>query len=280
MNHCAFRIGGASEILAVPKNEKVLTEILKYAKERNVPLHILGNGSNVLIADEGLSGITVKLMGGLCDLLYLGDGIIVSGAGVSLTRLCNFAKEHSLTGLEFAYGIPGSVGGAVYMNAGAYGGEIKNVLYSVRSMNKEGSDITETPAKDIEISYRNTPFMKNNRIITSAFFKLEEGDVQEITAKMEELISKRKSSQPLDFPSAGSTFKRPATGYAAALIDQSGLKGTSVGGAQVSTKHAGFVINTGGATFKDVTALMEIIKTTVYEKHGIRLEPEVEILKD
>ncbi len=280
MNHCAFRIGGASEILAVPKNEKVLTEILKYAKERNVPLHILGNGSNVLIADEGLSGITVKLMGGLCDLLYLGDGIIVSGAGVSLTRLCNFAKEHSLTGLEFAYGIPGSVGGAVYMNAGAYGGEIKNVLYSVRSMNKEGSDITETSAKDIEISYRNTPFMKNDRIITSAFFKLEEGDVQEITAKMEELMSKRKSSQPLDFPSAGSTFKRPATGYAAALIDRSGLKGTSVGGAQVSTKHAGFVINTGGATFKDVTALMEIIKTTVYEKHGIRLEPEVEILKD
>ncbi len=280
MNHCAFRIGGASEILAVPKNEKVLTEILKYAKERNIPVHILGNGSNVLIADEGLSGITIKLMGGLCDLLYLGDGIIVSGAGVSLTRLCNFAKEHSLTGLEFAYGIPGSVGGAVYMNAGAYGGEIKNVLYSVRSMNKEGGDITETAAKDIEISYRNTPFMKNDRIITSAFFKLEEGDVQEITAKMEELMSKRKSSQPLEFPSAGSTFKRPATGYAAALIDQSGLKGTSVGGAQISTKHAGFVINKGGATFKDVTALMEIIKTTVYEKHGIHLEPEVEILKD
>lgn len=279
-NHCAFRIGGASEILAVPKTEKVLSEILIYAKERNVPLHILGNGSNVLIADEGLSGITVKLMGGLCDLLYLGDGIIVSGAGVSLTRLCNFAREHSLTGLEFAYGIPGSVGGAVYMNAGAYGGEIKDVLYSVRSMNKEGGDITETPVKDIELSYRNTPFMKNDRIITSAFFKLREGDEQEITAKMEELMGKRKTSQPLEFPSAGSTFKRPATGYAAALIDQSGLKGTAVGGAQVSTKHAGFVINKGGATFKDVTELMEIIKTAVYEKHGIMLEPEVEILKD
>ena len=279
-NHCAFRIGGASEILAVPKTEKVLSEILIYARERNVPLHILGNGSNVLIADEGLSGITVKLMGGLCDLLYLGDGIIVSGAGVSLTRLCNFAREHSLTGLEFAYGIPGSVGGAVYMNAGAYDGEIKDVLYSVRSMNKEGGDITETPVKDIELSYRNTPFMKNDRIITSAFFKLSEGDEQEITAKMEELMGKRKTSQPLEFPSAGSTFKRPATGYAAALIDQSGLKGTAVGGAQVSTKHAGFVINKGGATFKDVTELMEIIKTAVYEKHGIMLEPEVEILKD
>lgn len=279
-NHCAFRIGGASEILAVPKTEKVLSEILKYAKERSIPLHILGNGSNVLIADEGLSGITVKLMGGLCDLLYLGDGIIVSGAGVSLTRLCNFAKEHSLTGLEFAYGIPGSVGGAVYMNAGAYGGEIKDVLYSVRSMNKEGGDITEEFRKDLDISYRNTSFMKNDRIITSAFFKLEEGDVTEITAKMEELMGKRKNSQPLEFPSAGSTFKRPAIGYAAALIDQSGLKGTTVGGAEVSTKHAGFVINKGGATFKDVTALMEIIKTTVYEKHGIMLEPEVELLKD
>lgn len=199
---------------------------------------------------------------------------------MSLTRLCNFAKEHSLTGLEFAYGIPGSVGGAVYMNAGAYGGEIKDVLYSVRSMNKEGGDITETPSADIEISYRNTPFMKNDRIITSAFFKLQEGDIQEITAKMEELMGKRKNSQPLEYPSAGSTFKRPATGYAAALIDQSGLKGTSVGGAEVSTKHAGFVINKGGATFKDVTALMEIIRTTVYEKHGIELHPEVEILKD
>ena len=280
MNHCAFRIGGASEILTVPKNEKTLADILKYADERNISLHILGNGSNVLIADEGLSGITVKLMGGLCDLLYLGDGIIASGAGVSLTRLCNFAKEHSLTGLEFAYGIPGTVGGAVYMNAGAYGGEIKDVLYSVRSMNKQGGDITETPAADIEIAYRNTAFMKNDRIITSAIFKLREGNPEEISAKMEELMGKRKNSQPLEYPSAGSTFKRPVGGYAAALIDQSGLKGTAVGGAEVSTKHAGFVINKGGATFSDVMALMEIIKNTVYEKHGIELHPEVEILKD
>lgn len=280
MNHCAFRIGGASEVLAVPKNEKTLTEILQYANERSIPVHILGNGSNVLISDDGLRGITVKLMGGLCDLLYLGGGIIASGAGVSLTRLCNFAKEHSLTGLEFAYGIPGTVGGAVYMNAGAYGGEIKDVLYAVRSMNTKGGDITETPASEIELSYRNTPFMKNSRIITSAFFKLEEGNPEEISAKMDELMGKRKNSQPLEYPSAGSTFKRPAIGYAAALIDQSDLKGTAVGGAQVSTKHAGFVINKGGATFSDVTELMEIIKNTVYEKHGIRLEPEVEILKD
>ena len=280
MNHCAFRIGGASEVLVIPKSEAVLSEILKYADERNISVHILGNGSNVLISDDGLKGITVKLMNGLTDLLYLGDGIIVSGAGVSLTRLCNFAKEKSLTGLEFAYGIPGTVGGAVYMNAGAYNGEIKDVLFSVRSMNMKGTDITEVPASELEISYRNTSFMKNERIITSAFFKLQEGNIEEIQCKMEELMAKRKNSQPLEYPSAGSTFKRPEKGYAAALIDQSGLKGTSVGGAMVSEKHAGFVINYNNASCSDVLALMEIIRNTVFEKHGIELQPEVEILKD
>ena len=280
MNHCAFRIGGASEVLVIPKTEAVLSEILKYADERNISLHILGNGSNVLISDDGLKGITVKLMNGLTDLLYLGDGIIVSGAGVSLTRLCNFAKEKSLTGLEFAYGIPGTVGGAVYMNAGAYNGEIKDVLFSVRSMNMKGSDITEVPASELEISYRNTPFMNNERIITSAFFKLQEGSLEEIQGRMDELMAKRKNSQPLEYPSAGSTFKRPVNGYAAALIDQSGLKGTSVGGAMVSEKHAGFVINYNNASCSDVLALMDIIKNTVFEKHGIELQPEVEILKD
>ena len=280
MNHCAFRIGGASEVLVIPKSEAVLSEVLKYADERNVSVHILGNGSNVLISDDGLKGITVKLMNGLTDLLYLGDGIIVSGAGVSLTRLCNFAKEKSLTGLEFAYGIPGTVGGAVYMNAGAYGGEIKDVLYSVRSMNMKGADITEIPASELEISYRNTSFMKNERIITSAFFRLAEGNIEEIQGRMDELMTKRKTSQPLEYPSAGSTFKRPAQGYAAALIDQSGLKGTSVGGAMVSEKHAGFVINYKDASCADVLALMDVIKKTVFEKHGIELQPEVEILKD
>ncbi len=280
MNHCAFRIGGNAEVLAVPKKESVLCEILKYAREREISVHVLGNGSNVLIADEGLSGITVKLMGGLTDLFYLGDGIIASGAGVSLTRLCNFAREHSLTGLEFAYGIPGTIGGAVYMNAGAYGGEIKNVLLSVKSIDKNGRDATETPISELEISYRNTSFMKNERIITGAFFKLEKGNADEIQAKMEELMGKRKNSQPLEYPSAGSTFKRPVGAYAAALIDESGLKGTSVGGAMVSEKHAGFVINYKDATFADVIGLMEVIKNTVLEKHGIELEPEVEILKD
>lgn len=280
MNHCAFRIGGNAEVLAVPKKEKVLCDILKYAKERDIRVHVLGNGSNVLISDDGLRGITVKLMGGLTDLLYLGDGIIASGAGVSLTRLCNFAREHSLTGLEFAYGIPGTVGGAVYMNAGAYGGEIRNVLLSVKSIEKDGTGAEETPLSDLEFSYRNTSFMKNGRIITGAFFRLEKGNPDEIQGKMEELMGKRKNSQPLEYPSAGSTFKRPKEGYAAALIDESGLKGVSVGGAMVSEKHAGFVINYNNATFSDVIGLMEVIRNTVSEKHGIELQPEVEILKD
>ncbi|MBR3768060.1 MAG: UDP-N-acetylmuramate dehydrogenase [Clostridia bacterium] len=278
-NHCSFRIGGNAEVLVIPKNEKVLSSVLKYADERAVPCHILGNGSNVLISDEGLKGIVIKLMNGLSDIIYLGDGIIACSAGISLTKLCNFALAHSLTGLEFAYGIPGTVGGAVYMNAGAYGGEIKDVLMSVRSIDRKGN-AEETPIEELELSYRNTSFMKNGRIITAAYFKLSKGEAEAISAKMEELMQKRKSSQPLEYPSAGSTFKRPPVGYAAAHIDECGLKGRAVGGAMVSTKHAGFVINTGNATFADVISLMEIIKNEVSEKHGVLLEAEVEILKD
>ena len=278
-NHCSFRIGGNADVLVIPKNETVLSSVIRFADERAVPCHILGNGSNVLIADEGIRGIVIKLMNGLCDLIYLGDGIIACSAGISLTRLCNFALEHSLTGLEFAYGIPGTVGGAVYMNAGAYGGEIKDVLMSVRSIDREGNAV-ETPAAELQFEYRNTSFMKNGRIITSAYFQLKEGKKDEISAKMEELMGKRKNSQPLEYPSAGSTFKRPPVGYAAAHIDECGLKGTSVGGAQVSTKHAGFVINTGNATFSDVISLMDTIKKVVLEQHGVLLEPEVEIIKD
>ncbi len=279
-NHCSFKIGGPAEILVIPKTEKVLCNILRYAKDRSISVHILGNGSNVLISDDGLSGIVIKLMSGLTNIIYLGDGIIACDAGVSLIRLCNFALEKSLTGIEFAYGIPGSVGGAVFMNAGAYGGEIKNCLYSVRSIDKNGEDLKETPADDLEISYRNTSFMKNGRIITGAVFKLESGNYDEIKAKMDELMAKRTASQPYYEASAGSTFKRPPVGYAAAHIDECGLKGKAVGAAEVSTKHAGFVVNKGSASCRDVLSLMDIIKETVLKEHGVLLEPEVEILKD
>ena len=278
--HCTFRIGGPGEVVYTPRDEKALTAALAFARDNGVPLHVLGNGSNVLIADEGLKGVTLLLINGLTDLLYLGDGLIACGAGVPLKRLCVFAQEHSLTGLEFAYGIPGSVGGALYMNAGAYGGEIKQVLASVRSVDPRTGEAEETPLSELEYAYRNTTFMKNGRIITAGYFRLLPGDQDAITAKMNELMGRRKASQPLEYPSAGSTFKRPPVGYAAAHIDECGLKGRSVGGAQVSTKHAGFVINTGGATFRDVTELMRVIKDEVQRQHGVTLEPEVEVLRD
>lgn len=278
--HCTFRIGGNAEILIVPKTEAVLSAVVRFAAENTCPLHVLGNGSNVLISDDGLRGITVKLINGLTGLRLCDDGLIFCEAGVPLKRLCTFALENSLTGLEFAYGIPGSAGGALYMNAGAYGGEIRSVLHSVRSIDPVTGEAEDTPLPALIYEYRNTSFMKNGRIITGAYFRLTPGDKSAIEEQMETLMSKRKASQPLEFPSAGSTFKRPAVGYAAAHIDECGLKGTTVGGAAVSTKHAGFVINTGSATFDDVTGLMELIRKTVYEKHGVLLEPEVEILKD
>ncbi len=279
-NHCTFKIGGAAEVYFRPANEKSLIKAIKTTSSRSDKITVLGCGSNVLISDRGLKGLTVNLAGGLTDIIYLGDGVIGCAAGVPLTRLCSFALEKELTGLEFAYGIPGSVGGAVYMNAGAYGGEIKNVLLSVRSIARDGSDLGETPASDLEFSYRNTPFMSNGRIITAAYFQLQHGERDEILSKMTELMNRRKTSQPLEYPSAGSTFKRPENGYAAAHIDECGLKGHSHGGAQVSEKHAGFVINTGNATCEDVLRLMDEIKKTVFEKHGIELTPEVEYLSD
>ena len=278
-NHCTFKIGGNAEILYVPKNEKALIAAVNFSKENNIPFHILGNGSNVLISDDGLKGIVIKLFGGLTDLLYLGDGIIAVGAGVSLTRLCNFALEKSLTGLEFAYGIPGTVGGAVYMNAGAYGGEIKDVLMSVRTFNPETGEVKEEPVQKVSLSYRDTQFMNTGVIITAAYFKLEKGKKEAISARMLELMTKRKTSQPLEFPSAGSTFKRPPNAFAAALIDKCGLKGLTVGGAKVSEKHAGFVINFDNASFDDVITLMDKIKAIVLQEHGIELTPEVEILR-
>lgn len=277
-NHCSFRIGGPAEAMATPKNEKALLAVLRYAREENVPLTVLGNGSNVLISDEGIRGIVLRLAGGLTDLIYLGDGVIAAGAGLTLTKLCLFALEKNLAGLEFAYGIPGSVGGAVYMNAGAYGGEIKNVLLSVRAVSLKDGSVREIPAEELDLSYRSTPFMNKEDVITAAYFRLTPGDQNAIGEQMRTLLARRKASQPLEYPSAGSTFKRPAGAYAAALIDQCGLKGFSVGGAAVSAKHAGFVLNMGGATCADVLALMDAVRERVREQTGFTLEPEVEIL--
>ncbi|MBQ7639025.1 MAG: UDP-N-acetylmuramate dehydrogenase [Clostridia bacterium] len=277
-SRCSFNIGGPADVFFTPFDEGALIKALRFCKETAVPFYVLGNGSNVLISDKGLRGIVIRLADGLTQLHFTDCGEIFCGAGVPLKRLCVFALENSLSGLEFAYGIPGSVGGAVYMNAGAYGGEIKNALTRVRCVSPETLEAFEINARDLDIAYRSTPFMKNGLIITGAYFTLTGGDAEEIKAEMNELLAKRKASQPLTFPSAGSTFKRPANGYAAAMIDECGLKGFSVGNARVSEKHAGFVINSGGASFSDVMSVIERVRETVLREKGVFLETEVEIL--
>ncbi|MCH5197404.1 MAG: UDP-N-acetylmuramate dehydrogenase [Oscillospiraceae bacterium] len=277
-SHCSFKIGGPADILYTPFDENALICALRFAAENSVPFRVLGNGSNVLISDKGLRGVTIKLIGGLTELCFTEDGEIFCGAGVSLKKLCTFALENGLSGLQFAYGIPGSVGGAVYMNAGAYGGEIKNVLTKVRCVDPKTFETEEIPACEIDIAYRSTPFMTNGKIITGAYFSLQNGDKEEIKKEMNSLMAKRKASQPLEYPSAGSTFKRPANGYAAAMIDECGLKGCAVGNAEVSVKHAGFVINKGGASFGDVMGVIEKVRQTVLKEKGVYLETEVEIL--
>ena len=274
---CSFKIGGPAEILFTPRDEEALLAALQFAKLQGCERKILGNGTNLLIPDNGVQGLVIRLKEGLTGLTLRENHVISCGAGVSLKRLCSFALEHSLTGLEFAYGIPGSVGGAVYMNAGAYGGEIKNVLYAVRCIRPDTLEITERKATDIDIAYRSTPFMLSGEIIVSAEIALQPGDADAIREKMNELMGRRKASQPLEYPSAGSTFKRPVGGYAAAMIDQCGLKGYRVGDAMVSTKHAGFVINAGNATFTDVTGVIEGVRAKVKETFGVTLETEVEI---
>ncbi|MBR3954255.1 MAG: UDP-N-acetylmuramate dehydrogenase [Clostridia bacterium] len=275
--HTSFRIGGKAKYVVIPQDEQALLGILQLFKEENFPFLIIGNGSNVLFADEDYDGAVIQLTDGLTQMKLVEDNLIYCEAGVILARLAMFALENGLTGLEFAHGIPGSVGGAVFMNAGAYGGEIKDCVVAVRHLTPEG-EILVTDAKDLFFTYRHTSFTENNHLILGAFFRLANGDKAAIRARMDELIQKRRTSQPLEMPSAGSTFKRPPAGYAAAHIDECGLKGRSVGGAQVSTKHAGFVVNTGGATAQDVKDLMKVIQETVKAEHDVLLEPEVVFL--
>ena len=277
-DHCSFKIGGTAEILYTPDAEEGAAAALRFAKEKGCGRRVLGNGTNVLISDRGLPGLTLRLAGGLTKLQVSPAGEIVCGAGVSLKRVCLAALDAGLTGLEFAYGIPGSVGGAVYMNAGAYGGEIKNVLKTVRCMDPDTFAIREYAAETLEIAYRSTVFMKTGEIILGASLLLSPGDPEEIRETMRTLMGKRKASQPLEYPSAGSTFKRPKTGYAAAMIDEAGLKGYRVGGAEVSRKHAGFVINADNASFADVLGVIEGVRAAVRERTGVTLETEVEIL--
>ena len=275
-HHTSFRIGGNAEIFAMPKNRKELTQILWIAAVLGEKPAILGAGTNVLAPDAGLRGIVICLKDCLDGMERMDADHIRVMAGVTMTRAAVFAANQGLGGLEFAHGIPGTVGGGVYMNAGAYGGEMKDVVETVEVMDPMGN-IRYLSRGEMAFSYRHSRLEESGEIVISAIFRLQSAEPEEIRAKMKELQAKRSVSQPLDLPSAGSAFKRPAQGYAAALIDQSGLKGYRVGGAAISTKHAGFAVNMGGATAEDVKQLLQQVSDIVYEKNGIRLEPEVRI---
>lgn len=275
-HHTSFRIGGNAEIFAMPKNRKELTQILWIAAVLGERPAILGAGTNVLAPDAGLRGIVICLKDCLDGMERMDADHIRVMAGVTMTRAAVFAANQGLGGLEFAHGIPGTVGGGVYMNAGAYGGEMKDVVETVEVMDPMGN-IRYLSRGEMAFSYRHSRLEESGEIVISAIFRLQSAEPEEIRAKMKELQAKRSASQPLDLPSAGSAFKRPAQGYAAALIDQSGLKGYRVGGAAISTKHAGFAVNMGGATAEDVKQLLQQVSDIVYEKNGIRLEPEVRI---
>ena len=272
----SFRIGGPVDCAAYPKAEAELSDLLKLCAEAGIETVILGAGTNVLAPDAGMRRLVIVLKDALEGMEQIGETSIRVMAGVTMSRAAVFAAGLNLGGLEFAHGIPGTIGGGVYMNAGAYGGEIKDVCTRVRimEMNGEARWITNEEAA---FSYRHSAIEDNPWIVVAAEFQLTHTPEAEVWAKMKELIGKRRASQPLDLPSAGSAFKRPVGGYAAALIDQTGLKGFQVGGAAVSEKHAGFVVNLGGATAADVQELLQQVSDKVFERTGIRLEPEVRI---
>ena len=272
----SFRIGGGAEVMAFPKNADELSRILKASALLDCKPAILGAGTNVLAPDEGVPGLVICLKDCLDGIEQAGENRIRVMAGVTMTRAALFAANLGLSGLEFAHGIPGTVGGGVYMNAGAYGGEICQVCKSVDVMDFSG-ELRRFSAEEMEFSYRHSILEEKPGIVVAAEFELTNAPVEQIKAKMKELMGKRSASQPLDLPSAGSAFKRPVGGYAAALIDGAGLKGFSVGGAAISTKHAGFAVNLGGATASDVKTLLTNVSDIVFEKSGIRLEPEVRI---
>ena len=274
--HTSFRIGGGAEVMAFPKNREELAQILKMSALLDCKCAILGAGTNVLAPDEGLSGLVICLKDCLDGMEQLDDTHIRVMAGVTMSRAAVFAANLGMSGLEFAHGIPGTVGGGVYMNAGAYGGEICQVCTQVEVMDRNGN-VRVLSGEEMQFSYRHSILEETDDIVVRADFALTRDDPETIKARMKELIGKRSASQPLDLPSAGSAFKRPVGGYAAALIDQAGLRGFQVGGAAVSSKHCGFAVNLGGATAADVKELLRQVSEIVFEKSGIRLEPEVRI---
>lgn len=274
--HTSFAIGGPAEVMAFPKTREELAKLLKTSALLDAKFAILGAGTNVLAPDAGVRGLVICLKNCLDGMVQLDDTHIRVMAGATMARAAVFAANLGLSGLEFAHGIPGTVGGGIYMNAGAYGGELCQVTESVEVMDYDGN-IRIYSAAEMDFSYRHSRMEEEQGIVISSVFVLTPADPEVVKEKMKELIGKRTASQPLDLPSAGSAFKRPVGGYAAALVDQAGLKGYQVGGAAISTKHAGFAVNLGGATAEDVKALLQQVSDKVFENSGIRIEPEVRI---
>ena len=271
-----FKVGGECPLIIAINSEESLSRLICACADGGMRYMVLAKGSNMLCDDKGFDGVILLMGSAFSQIEMIGDCLVRVNAGCSLMKLCRFALDNSLTGLEFAYGIPGTVGGAVYMNAGAYGGEIKDIAEVVHAVDGSGRS-REFKRDELGLSYRGSVFQKNGCIITSAVFRLEKGDREQISAKMEQLMSRRREKQ-LEFPNAGSTFKRPAGQFAGKLIQDCGLRGLTVGGAQVSKKHCGFVINTGNATSEDIKTLIKQVQDTVLEKTGFFLECEVRII--
>lgn len=274
MSQCTtFKIGGPAEIFAEPQTKDALVSLFRLCKEYSIPFTIIGAGSNLLVSDSGIAGVVCRLSGMFGDV-FVSENTVYAGAAISLAKLSKAAQKEGLSGLEFASGIPGTLGGAVYMNAGAYDGEMKDVVTETEYMDENG-DIHSVSGDAHDFSYRHSVFSEKNWVILSVKMELTPKDKDEIFEKMRDLNARRKEKQPLDKPSAGSTFKRPEGYFAAKLIEDAGLKGFSVGDACVSEKHAGFVVNNGNATCKDVCDLMAAVQREVKEKFGVMLEPEV-----
>ncbi|MDD2430928.1 MAG: UDP-N-acetylmuramate dehydrogenase [Firmicutes bacterium] len=281
-DHTTFKIGGPSDIMVIPNSIEDLRQVIKLIKEEaakkfiEIPFMIIGAGSNLLVSDKGIRGVVIKINKSFSNITVKGTTLI-SEAGATLTAISRAAQNSGLTGLEFAVGIPGTVGGAMVMNAGAYGGEIKNVLKSAKVMDLKGN-IKVLSNSDLHFGYRHSLFMEESLVALEATFSLEAGDKEEIAARMSELTKQRTSKQPINMPCAGSVFKRPPDNFVGPLVEKAGLKGYRIGGAEVSIKHAGFIVNVGGATCKDVVDLIKHIQDTIKEKFGVSLEPEVRVV--
>lgn len=273
-NHTTFQIGGKADWYIIPKSAKHLCETIKRCKKEKVPYYILGRGSNVLFGDKGFRGAVIEVGKGLENVEFSEDGLVTAEAGISLAKLANMLARRGYTGFEFASGIPGTVGGAVVMNAGAYGGEIKDCIVNAICMDEDGLEV-EYKAGELELGYRTSRIQKEHLILLRATFSFSKGETEQIREVMKELNQRRKEKQPLEYASAGSTFKRPEGYFAGKLIEEAGLRGYSVGDAQISTKHCGFLINKGNATAADVRKCIEDVRKRVKEHSGVELEPEV-----